>query len=500
MPLAYLLFMSDTVRVRFAPSPTGLLHIGGLRTALYNYLFARSHGGAFVLRIEDTDQERFVDEAEADLLESLRWAGLDFDEGPQKGGACAPYRQSERRDLYARHVQRLLDAGHAYYAFDTPTEIEAMRENLGTAGAAAAYDAVTRMGMTNSLTLTQEQVAARIKAGDSYVVRLKVMPGETVRFEDAVRGWVAFDTAQVDDQVLLKSDGMPTYHLANVVDDHAMGITHVIRGEEWLPSTPKHVLLYHFLGWEPPKMAHLPLILSPTGGKLSKRNAEKSGIPVSVRQYREAGYEPEALLNFLAFLGWNPGTDREVFTLDELVEAFTLERVGSSGVQFNLDKLRWYNATHLRRLTAPELALRVRPAVDAAGFEATEPYLIQVCTLLHDRLTMADEVVADHAYFFRDPETYEEAGVKKRWKDDSVLLVRDYAGAIEKLDGFDEAAAEQVLREITEAREAGAGRLIHPARLAVSGKSTGPGLFEMMALLGQEACVRRLRRAADTLG
>ncbi|HLA63984.1 MAG TPA: glutamate--tRNA ligase, partial [Rhodothermales bacterium] len=301
------------VRVRFAPSPTGLLHIGGLRTALYNYLLARQSGGTFILRVEDTDQARFVEEAEQDIVDSLRWAGLGYDEGPGVGGPHAPYHQSQRGDLYREAADALLAAGHAYYAFDTPEEIEAMRERLKTPqNPTPTYGAGTRGDMTNSLTLGDDEARRRVAAGDAYVVRLRVPEDETVHFTDLIRGDVAFEAGLLDDQVLMKSDGLPTYHLANVVDDHAMGITHVIRGEEWLSSAPKHILLYRFFGWTPPAFAHLPLILSPNGGKLSKRNADTLGIPVSVRQYREAGYEPEALLNFLAFLGWNPGTEQEV--------------------------------------------------------------------------------------------------------------------------------------------------------------------------------------------
>ncbi|MEX0746711.1 MAG: glutamate--tRNA ligase, partial [Rhodothermales bacterium] len=336
--------LSEDVRVRFAPSPTGYLHIGGLRTALYNYLFARKHGGAFLLRIEDTDQERFVPDAEADILDSLEWAGLEYDEGPRKGGPFEPYYQSRRKETYAAHSRELVDAGHAYYAFDTVADLERMRERHAREGEPPAkYDARTRMEMSNSLTLPREDVEKRLAAGEEHVIRLRVPTGDVVRFDDLIRGTVSFDSSTVDDQVLIKSDGLPTYHLANVVDDHLMRITHVIRGEEWLSSTPKHALLYRYFGWTMPEMAHLPLIMSPAGGKLSKRNSETLGIPVNVRQYREAGYEPEAVVNFLAFLGWNPGTEKEIFSLEELIQSFSIERVGSSSVQFNLDKLRWYN-------------------------------------------------------------------------------------------------------------------------------------------------------------
>jgi len=341
-------------------------------------LLARKHQGAFILRIEDTDRERYVADAEQDILDALQWAGLAHDEGPSEGGDVGPYRQSERKELYQQYVQQLLDSGHAYYAFDTADDLEARREE---AEHGFAYNARSRGEMENSLTLPDAEVTRRIASGDPYVVRMKVPVDSTVRFEDAIRGTVSFASEKVDDQVLLKSDGMPTYHLANVVDDHLMAITHVIRGEEWLPSTPKHVLLYRFLGWEAPVFAHLPLILSPEGGKLSKRDAEELGIPVSVRDYEQQGYEPEALLNFLALLGWNPGTEQELFSLNELEEAFSLDRVGSSGVQFDVDKLRWFNEQHLRDLSPEEFCERVKAQAAAhAPVDVDDAYLQQVCS------------------------------------------------------------------------------------------------------------------------
>ena len=332
------------------------------------------------------------------------------------------------------------------------------------------------------------------------MIRLKVDPGETVTFRDLIRGEVTFATAEIDDQVLVKSDGMPTYHLANVVDDHLMRITHVIRGEEWLPSTPKHILMYRAFGWEPPKMAHLPLILSPTGGKLSKRNADKMGIPVSVRQYREEGYEPEALINFLAFLGWNPGDEREIFRLPELVEAFSIERVGSSGVQFNLDKLRWYNEQYLRMMTPDELVEKARPYLAEAGITADEAYLRRVAELMRERISFAKDLATEARYFFEDPTEYDPKGVKKRWKADSADLVAAYADRLEALDTFDEASVEAALRALAEEKGVGAGRIIHPVRLALSGVTFGPSLFAMMEVLGKETCLRRLRRAVEVLG
>jgi glutamyl-tRNA synthetase len=495
---------SDTaapVRVRFAPSPTGLLHVGGLRTALYNYLFARRHHGTFILRIEDTDQERFVPGAKEDILAALSWSDLPYDEGPEVGGPYGPYRQSERAQLYRQYAEQLIAAGHAYYAFDTKEELDAMRTRLQQAGKPApTYNAATRRQMKNALTLPADEVQRRLAAGEDHVVRLKVPRGETVRFEDLIRGWVSFDAAELDDQVLVKSDGLPTYHLANVVDDHLMRVTHVIRGEEWLPSTPKHILLYRFLGWEPPAMAHLPLILSPAGGKLSKRRGDEQGIAVFVKDYQAQGYEPEALVNFLAFLGWNPGTEQEVFSLDELVEAFSLDRVGSAGVQFNLDKLNWYNQQFLRRLTPAALAAKARPALAEAGYAPDDAYLEQVAALMQERLTRAGDLAVDAAYFFEDPAAYDEAGLKKRWKDDSPRLLATYADRLAALDAFDEAQAEATLRVLAEEMEVGAGRIIHPVRLALSGVTFGPSLFEMMAVLGRDTCIRRLRRAVDVLG
>lgn len=500
--------MSFPARVRFAPSPTGLLHVGGLRTALYNYLLARQTGGTFVLRIEDTDRARYVPEAEADILDSLAWVGLAPDEGPLAGGPHAPYRQSERAARYAEAAQALLDAGHAYLAFDTPDEIEAMRTRLASPeNPAPTYDASTRGEMANSLTLPPDEVARRLRAGEPHVVRLKVEPGETaagdgaatVTFVDAVRGEVSFPTDRVDDQVLVKSDGMPTYHLANVVDDHAMEITHVVRGEEWLPSTPKHILLYRALGHAPPQFAHLPLILSPTGGKLSKRNAETQGIPVSVRDYRAAGWEPEALVSFLALLGWNPGTEQELFALDELVEQFSLERIAKSGAQFSMDKLRWTNGQVLRAMAPAEIARRARPHVEAAVGPVDDARLEAAAALMRERLTMARDL-ADAGYLFTEPEAYDPSGVAKRWKPGSGALMATYADRLDALADFDAASAEAAMRDLAEAEGVGFGALVHPARLAVTGVTAGAGLFETMEVVGREACVRRLRRAAESLG
>ncbi|MDX1419564.1 MAG: glutamate--tRNA ligase [Rubricoccaceae bacterium] len=504
------------VRVRFAPSPTGLLHIGGLRTALYNYLLARqSEGGAFLLRIEDTDRSRYVEGAEEDIVESLRWAGLEIDEGPAVGGPHAPYRQSERTEQYRAAVDRLVADGQAYIAFDTPEALEAMRERLATPESPApTYGAATRERMTNALTLPPEEVQRRLDEGEPHVVRLRVTPGESVTFDDAIRGPVTFQTDEVDDQVLLKSDGLPTYHLANVVDDHAMQITHVVRGEEWLPSTPKHILLYRALGWEAPQFAHLPLILSPSGGKLSKRKAEQAGVPVFVCQYRgedacppdlvpadapRLPVEPEALVNFLALLGWSPGDDRERFTLEELVGAFRLDRVTKSGAQLDLDKLAWLNGQVLRDLSDEALAERARPAVEARVGPVEEARLVAAAALLRERLTVAHDL-AEATYLFQEPEAYDEAGVKRRWKDDSARLVALYADRLEADAAFTEASTEAAMRQLAEDEGVGFGRIIHPVRLATTGTTVGAGMFETLVVIGRAATIRRLRRAVEVLG
>lgn len=489
------------VRVRFAPSPTGMLHIGGLRTALYNYLFARKHGGHFVLRIEDTDRERFVLGAEEDVLDSLEWAGLTFDEGPRRGGPHDPYHQSRRSTVYRRYADELVEKGMAYYAFDTVEELDQMRQRqVDDSSSPAKYDAGTRHEMKNSLTLSPEETERRLASGEEHVIRMRVAPGEVIRFQDLIRGNITIDSDTIDDQVLIKSDGLPTYHLANVVDDHLMEITHVIRGEEWLPSTAKHVLLYRWLEWNIPEFAHLPLILSPAGGKLSKRSAEEQGVPVNVRQYREAGYEPEALINFLAFLGWNPGTEQEMFDLSELVDAFSLDRVGSSGVRLDIDKLKWYNEQYVRAFSTDELVRRARPYLESENIQSDELYLREVAELMQERISFTRDLAETCRYFFEDPTKYEEAAVKKRWKDDSADLLTEYAGRIEDAEPFTAATAEQELRTLAEERDAGAGRIIHPVRIAVSGVSFGPSLFNMMEVLGRDKCVARIRRAVDTLG
>lgn len=493
--------MSESVRVRFAPSPTGLLHIGGLRTALYNYLFAKHHDGTFVLRIEDTDQSRYVEGAEEDIVESLQWSGLDFDEGPGKDGGFGPYRQSERQDLYQEYAKQLVEDGHAYYAFDTTEELNDMRERLEKSGnPSPKYDAVTRMSMKNSLTLPQEEVEQRLEDGEEYVIRLKVPRRETIRFEDEIRGFVSFESKGLDDQVLLKSDGMPTYHLANVVDDHLMEISHVIRGEEWLSSTPKHMLLYKYLGWDAPKMAHLPLIMSPSGGKLSKRKAESEGIPINAKDYREQKYEPEALVNFLAYLGWSPGDDSEIHSLDELVELFTLDRVSKSGAVFNHKKLLWYNENYLREKSAEELYPRVQAIAEEHGVDPDKEYLLDIIDLMKDRVSKVEDFITQGMFFFEDPEEYDEKALKK-WKDDSAEIVSAYLDKIVDFDTVDFTVdnLKAAVNELTDEMDIGFGKVAMPLRVAVTGQGFGPDLFPAIVLLGKETTIARVQRALDRL-
>jgi glutamyl-tRNA synthetase len=493
----------SNVRVRFAPSPTGFLHIGGLRTALYNYLFAKHHDGEFILRIEDTDQSRYVEEAEQDIIDSLLWSGIEYDEGPGREGEVGPYRQSERKEMYMKYAKQLVENDYAYYAFDTPEEIDQMRERLKKSGnPSPKYDAVTRQSMKNSLTLPQDEVEKKLEAGDEFIIRLKVPRRETIRFEDEIRGHVSFEAKGLDDQVLIKSDGMPTYHMANVVDDHLMKISHVIRGEEWLSSAPKHILLYKYLGWEPPKMAHLPLIMSPSGGKLSKRKAESQGIMINTRDYKEQLYEPEALVNFLAFLGWNPGDDRELLSMDELISEFTLDRVSKGGAVFNKKKLMWYNEHYLREEPTAKLLPRVKEIAEEHGYTGfDDPYFTSVIDLMKDRISLVTEFVTLGSFFFEDPTEYDEKALKK-WKDDSSTYVASYLGRLKNTDEDDYQAGplKETLKEVLEEYDIGFGKLMMPLRIAITGMGFGPDLFGTMELLGKEIIIRRLETALEKLG
>ena len=499
------------VRVRFAPSPTGALHIGGVRTALYNYLFARQHGGDLVFRIEDTDSNRFVPGAEEYILESFRWLGIKFDEGVSFGGDKGPYRQSERREIYKEYVNRLLEAGKAYIAFDTPEELEAKRNEIKN----FQYDAHTRMMMRNSLTMTKEEVDALIDDGKQYVVRFKIEPGEEVHVNDMIRGDVCVKTDILDDKVLYKSaDELPTYHLANIVDDHLMEISHVIRGEEWLPSAPLHVLLYRAFGWEDtmPRFAHLPLLLKPEGkGKLSKRDGDRLGFPVFPLEwhdpktgevssgYRESGYFPEAVINFLALLGWNPGTEQELFTLDELVEAFDISRCSKAGAKFDYQKGIWFNHEYILHKTNEEIAGLFAPIVANNGVETTMERVTEVVRMMKDRVSFVRELWPLCSFFFIPPTAYDEKTRKKRWKENSPEVMSELAGVLEGIDDFSVEGQEAVVMKWVEDKGYKLGDVMNAFRLTLVGEGKGPGMFDISAFLGKEETLSRLRRAIEVL-
>lgn len=500
------------VRVRFAPSPTGALHIGGVRTALYNYLFAKQNGGELIFRIEDTDSSRFVPGAEEYIIESFRWLGIKFDEGVSFGGSHGPYRQSERRAIYKKYVDQLLDEGRAYIAFDTPEELEAKRTEIKN----FQYDAHTRSLMRNSLTMPKEEVDRLVADGAQYVVRFKVEPGEDVHVYDMIRGDVVIKSDILDDKVLYKSaDELPTYHLANIVDDHLMEVTHVIRGEEWLPSAPLHVLLYRAFGWEDtmPRFAHLPLLLKPDGkGKLSKRDGDRLGFPVFPlewhdpktgevsRGYREEGYFPEAVINFLALLGWNPGTEQELFTLDELVKLFDITKCSKAGARFDYKKCIWFNHEYILRKSNEEIAGLFAPVVAGNGVDEPLERVTQVVAMMKDRVDFVKELWPLCSFFFIPPTEYDEKTVRKRWKADSPQVMAELADVLEGLDDFSLDNQERVVMAWVEDKGYKLGDVMNAFRLALVGIGKGPGMFDISAFLGKEETLRRLRRAIAVLG
>lgn len=505
--------MSDRkVRVRFAPSPTGALHIGGVRTALYNYLFTRQHGGDLVFRIEDTDSNRFVPGAEEYIIESFRWLGIKFDEGVSFGGEHGPYRQSERRSIYKKYVDQLLAADKAYIAFDTPEQLEAKRAEIQN----FQYDARTRGEMNNSLTLPKEEVERRIADGEQYVVRFKVEPGIDVHIDDMIRGHVVIKSDILDDKVLYKSaDELPTYHLANIVDDHLMEITHVIRGEEWLPSAPLHVLLYRAFGWEDtmPTFAHLPLLLKPEGkGKLSKRDGDRLGFPVFPLEwhdpktgdvssgYRESGYFPEAVVNFLALLGWNPGTEQELFTLDELVQAFDIHKCSKAGARFDYQKGIWFNHEYMLKKSNEEVANLFAPIVANNGVDETMERITQVVAMMKDRVNFVKELWPLCSFFFIAPTEYDEKTVKKRWKADSAKVMGELADVLEAIDDFSVEGQEPVVMKWVEEKGYKLGDVMNAFRLTLVGIGKGPGMFDISAFLGKEETLKRMRKAIEVLG
>ncbi len=480
------------VRVRFAPSPTGFVHVGSLRGALYCYLFARHHGGVNILRIEDTDRTRYVEGSVENLFSTMAWAGITFDEGPMEGGAFGPYVQSERKELYSKYAAELVAGGHAYPCFCSAERLDMVRKAQQAAGIPPMYDRHCR-------NLTKEETDARIAAGEPHVIRLRVPIGETIRFHDLIRGDIAFESSTIDDQVLIKSDGFPLYHLANVVDDHLMQITHVIRGEEWLPSTPKHVLLYAAFGWEPPKFAHLPLLLNADRSKLSKRQGD-----VAVEDYRDKGYLPDALINFVALLGWNPSASEEIFTIDELIRDFDLERVNKGGAVFNREKLDWMNSEYMRKKSPEELLRLVRPlaqAKDSKAYDVSDEYLLKVIRLMQERVRTLPDFVDFASYFFVPPDfkDIDEKYKQKHWNPEAKARLAEILPRFGAAKTWDHDALEAVVRTFAEEKEIGAGKLIHPIRLAVTGRGMGPGLFELLAVIGKAESIRRMSAALEIL-
>lgn len=503
---------TQRVRVRFAPSPTGALHIGGVRTALYNYLFAKQHNGGFIFRIEDTDSNRFVPGAEEYIIESFKWLGVEFDEGVSFGGNYGPYRQSERRNIYKKYVDVLLNNGKAYIAFDTPEELEAKRAEVAN----FQYDATTRGVMRNSLTLSAEEVKQLIDSGHQYVVRFKIEPNEDVRVDDLIRGEVVINSSVLDDKVLYKSaDELPTYHLANIVDDHLMEVSHVIRGEEWLPSAPLHVLLYRAFGWEDtmPRFAHLPLLLKPEGnGKLSKRDGDRLGFPVFPLEwkdpktgdvssgYRESGYLPQAVLNFLALLGWNPGDDKEIMSLDEMISLFDLSRCSKSGAKFDYKKGMWFNHQYIQSTPNSELALMFMPILEENGVKADVETVTRVVELTKSRVNFVKELWEASSFFFVAPTAYDEKTVKKRWKEDTPQVMGELIDLLNNMSDFSAESQEKAVMDWIAAKEYHAGNVMNAFRLAVVGEGKGPHMFDITNIIGKEETIKRIKRAVEVLG
>lgn len=481
----------ENIRVRFAPSPTGYLHVGGLRTALYNFLFAKKNNGKFILRIEDTDRNRYVEGAVENLIKALKWAGLDYDEGPDAGGNFGPYMQSQRLDIYKKHADELIAKGHAYYCFCTPERLQKLREEQEKQKLPQAkYD-------KHCLSLSKSEVEKNLQSGMPYVVRLNVQPNQKIVFDDIIRERVEFDSSNVDDQVLIKSDGYPTYHLANVVDDHLMQISHVIRGEEWLSSTPKHVLLYDAFGWERPKFAHLPLLLNPDKSKLSKRQGD-----VAVEDYRDKGFLKDALVNFVALLGWNAGDDKEFYYMNELIEKFSLQRVNKAGAVFDLQKLNWLNAEHLRKLSDEQILPLLKEEILHSEFSDKhflDKHLLLIISAMKERVSFVKEFITTCRYFYEEPKEYEQKSIEKNWKPETPEQLMKLRNAFAELKNPTKEDYEHALTKTAEELNIGKGKLIHPLRLAVSGQSTGPGMFDLLFILGKEEVIKRIDTAIEKI-
>jgi glutamyl-tRNA synthetase len=492
----------EQVRVRFAPSPTGPLHIGGVRTALYNYLFAKKNGGTFILRIEDTDQTRFVEGAEEYIMESLAWCGIIVDEGIKEGGNYGPYRQSDKKSVYRQYADFLVDNGDAYYAFDTPEKLDSLRSQSEKDGKTFIYNAEVRENLNNSVSLKELEWREKLENGEHYVIRYKMPLNEEIHFEDLIRGHIVVNTGTLDDKVLFKSDGMPTYHLAHIVDDHIMKISHVIRGEEWLPSLPLHVLMYKSFGWEPPLFAHLPLLLKPDGkGKLSKRDGDKMGFPVfplfwpygeTAKGYREDGYYPDAFINMLALLGWNPGTEQEIFSMNELINSFSIDRVGKSGSRFDPEKAKWFNHQYLQRKSNSQLAAEFSEFLRPLGHNIDIIRLEALVGLVKERVSFVKDIWEQTDFFFKAPGTYDQEAVKKRWKEDSAGLLMELKSLLENIVDFSASATEPVIKDWIEKKGYNMGAVMNAFRLVIVGALRGPHMFDIISWIGKEETIRRI--------
>ncbi len=504
--------MASNVRVRFAPSPTGPLHIGGVRTALFNYLFAKKHNGTFVLRIEDTDQTRYVANAEQYIVDALDWCGIPFDEGINRNEKFGPYRQSERKEIYKKHIHDLINSGNAYYAFDTTEALDAHRKDHEEKGKTFIYNHHNRLKLDNSLTLSADEVSKRLENGAKFVVRFKSPTDRILQMKDMIRGEIKIDTNVLDDKILFKSDGMPTYHLANIVDDHLMEISHVIRGEEWLPSMPLHILLYEAFGWESPEFAHLPLILKPVGkGKLSKRDGDKLGFPVFPLEYtnettgivskgyREDGYFNDAFINMLAFLGWNPGTEQELFNLEELIADFSLERVSKSGAKFNKEKTEWFNQQYMQQKSNADLAALYTPILTAKGITTNADYIEKVVGLIKERAVFVHDFWGLSDFFFANPSQFDAKASKKQWKEGTPALMQELISEINKIDDFSSENIETDVKAWITSKEIGFGKVMQPFRLSLVGALKGPHLFDIAAMIGKKETLTRLQFAIDNL-
>jgi glutamyl-tRNA synthetase len=498
------------VRVRFAPSPTGPLHIGGVRTALYNYLFAKKNNGTFILRIEDTDQTRFVDGAEEYIIDSLRWCGIKIDEGIYEGGDYGPYRQSDKKAVYKQYADILVKSGDAYYAFDTPEELEIMRGDAEKSGNTFIYNAAVRGKLNNSLSLAEADWKAKLEIGEPYVIRYRMPQDEDIHFDDLIRGHIVVNTSTLDDKVLYKSDGMPTYHLAHLVDDHLMKISHVIRGEEWLPSLPLHFMLYRSFRWDPPYYAHLPLLLKPDGkGKLSKRDGDKMGFPVfpifwpygeTARGYREEGYYPDAFVNMIAFLGWNPGTEQEIFSMEQLIEAFSLERVGKSGSRFDPEKAKWFNHQYLQTRANNTIAIEFREFLRAKGYQFDIVRLETLISLVKERVSFVREIWDQTDFFFRPPETYDQEVIKKRWKEETPSQLLELSSVLDLCEDFSAASTEASVKSWIEQKGYNTGTIMNALRLVIVGASRGPHIFDIISWIGKDDTLSRIEKGISVIG